>query len=333
MKGRNRTLVAIAGAAGLVGAGVAIARALREPEPEPDPDLSMPPEVLERTIPSYDGGTLRVVDNGVGRPLVLLHGITLGAEIWAYQLRDLADSYRVIAPDWRGHGGSIVGRDGYGLDRLAQDLATILTDLDLRGAVLVGHSMGGMALMRFLADHRDIVDERVAGVVFLSTSADPRMPRGMAVAARRLGAGVFVDGHSRIPIPAAADVITGLLPLSVFRRAFGRDPVPAHVAHTRSVMARTPALAAMSSGFGITAHDGRTALEATQLPSLVVVGTRDLLTPPAAARRIATHLPHGRLVEIDGGGHQLMLERRKELDALLRDFVDELGPSGRERET
>ena len=64
--------------------------------------------------------------------------------MWAPQFHQLTDRYRVIAVDLRGHGESAVGSDGLGISRLADDLATLLTALDLRDAVVVGHSMGGM---------------------------------------------------------------------------------------------------------------------------------------------------------------------------------------------
>ena len=130
-----------------------------------------------RTLPSHDGGELYLVERGRdGRPLVLLHGITLAARVWGYQLRDLSDRFRVIAVDLRGH-GRVDGRDrGLRAPPARRRPRTVLESLDLRDAIVVGHSMGGMTLMQFCADHPDVLDERVAGVVFLATAGVVPLP-------------------------------------------------------------------------------------------------------------------------------------------------------------
>ena len=111
----------------LVGIGAAAAGAYRATHPRgargplsPDPgrgraplpdDLfDLPDDVVHHRIPTPDGGSIHAVERGSGRPLVLLHGITLRHDVWAPQLRELADRYRVIAVDLRGHGESTAGR-------------------------------------------------------------------------------------------------------------------------------------------------------------------------------------------------------------------------------
>ncbi len=84
---------------------------------------------------------------------MLLHGITFSARTWTYQFEDLALRYRLLAVDQRGHGASKGGTGKWDLGRLALDLAELLERLDLRDAVLVGHSMGGMVALRFALDH------------------------------------------------------------------------------------------------------------------------------------------------------------------------------------
>jgi pimeloyl-ACP methyl ester carboxylesterase len=78
--------------------------------------LDLPGDVEHSDIQVDDGGTIHVVSRGKGQPLVLLHGVFLNSGIWAHQLRDLSDEYRVIALDLRGHGRSVVGIDGFGCD-------------------------------------------------------------------------------------------------------------------------------------------------------------------------------------------------------------------------
>ncbi|HWJ96829.1 MAG TPA: alpha/beta fold hydrolase, partial [Acidimicrobiales bacterium] len=121
----------------------------RARRPVDDVLFDLPAGVIEHEIPTPDGGTVHAIEQGAGRPLVLLHGITLRADVWAPQFHQLTDRYRVIAVDLRGHGTSKAGDAGFGVARLGDDLATLLTELDLHDAVLVGHSMGGMTVMQF----------------------------------------------------------------------------------------------------------------------------------------------------------------------------------------
>ena len=108
---------------------------------------------------------LHVEDTGGdGRPVVLIHGWPLSADAWKAQVQPLqAAGYRVVAYDRRGFGRSEKPTDGYDYDTLAADLAGILDDLDLRDATLVGFSMGGGEVARFVANHGE---HRLRSVVF-----------------------------------------------------------------------------------------------------------------------------------------------------------------------
>lgn len=283
--------------------------------------------VEARVLPSHDGGNLYVVEKGPpdARPLVLLHGITLAARVWGYQLRDLSDRYRVIAVDLRGHGQSTAGREGFGLHLLAEDLCTVLERLDLRDAIVVGHSMGGMTLMRFCGDHPQVLDERVAGVVFLATAGvvplPPVVQRVLARATPRLQRLGEVRGWERFPRLAGAE---GDLPYVLARRVFGRDPSHTHIELTRQLAAACAPSTSFPSGLGLVLHDAEEALAATRTPALVIAGELDTLTPVAFSRRIAELLPDAELHVLDGAGHQLMLERPDELADLLDRFAERL---------
>jgi pimeloyl-ACP methyl ester carboxylesterase len=107
--------VAYVAAGAFSAAGVAFAvsheytkRIRRSAAPE-DPELAVPEDVCHRVVPMRDGGESHLIERGDGPPLVLLHGANLSAEVWSYQLRDLAESHRVIALDLRGHGRSSAG--------------------------------------------------------------------------------------------------------------------------------------------------------------------------------------------------------------------------------
>ena len=94
-----------------------------------------------------DGGRIEVFESGHGPAIVLLHGMGLSADIWARQFPTLSEGHRVIAWNQRGCGASTAGTEGYGLDRLVDDLMAVLEALDVRDAVLVGHSVAGMVVV------------------------------------------------------------------------------------------------------------------------------------------------------------------------------------------
>jgi pimeloyl-ACP methyl ester carboxylesterase len=334
----RRTLVGLGAAAVVAGAGYVATRVLanrirRIPDPFANEDDSLPPNCHEEWIPSHDGGDLHVVmrepervGDGTGarvRPIVLLHGIGLQAGIWRYQLLDLADRFRVITADGRGHGRSRPGTEGYGLGPAARDLATLLEALDLRDAIVVGHSMGGMVLMRFAIDHRSVLDDRVAGLVFLATS--PHLGVPAPIAARAGGWAERAAGWNGARLKVPFDRIARSdLSYVLARVAFGVDPKPSHVELTRRMISEVPLQAFVPSGLQLLSHDASQALAETDTPTLVIVGSDDHITPPRFSEALARALPQSRLVVMPGAGHQVMLERRHELADLLRSFDAEL---------
>jgi pimeloyl-ACP methyl ester carboxylesterase len=284
--------------------------------PVPDELLDLPDDVVHHQLPTPDGGTIHAIERGAGRPLVLLHGITLRADVWAPQLHQLSDRYRVIAVDLRGHGESRAGSDGFGLPKLATDLATLLEAMDLREAIVVGHSMGGMTAMQFCGQHPDVLADRVAGLVFVATRAHQVLPPGVDRGARTLvaqGLGLIESGGE---LPARATVT-----VRAARLAFGDRPSPKAVRIVAGMGQSMVPDALLPSLAGLIEHDARAALRATHTPSLVIVGTRDLLTPVPSGRHLAHLLPDAELVVLPKAGHQLMQERPDELAELIDAFV------------
>jgi pimeloyl-ACP methyl ester carboxylesterase len=108
------------------------------------------------------------------------------------------------------------------------------------------------------------------------------------------------------------------------RLAFGARPSARAVDEVRRCGAEVPQSTSLPSGIDLLDHDARRALAATSTPSMVMVGSRDLLTPVYAARRIARFLPMARFEVLPGAGHQLMQERPFDVARLLDEFVAEL---------
>ena len=320
---------ALFGAAGAVAAAAvaekAAARRLRQRvDPELDPLFRVPDDVVHHRIATADGATLHAIERGEGRPLVLLHGVTLAAAIWSPQLRQLTGEpgrpgFRVIACDLRGHGESTAGTDGWGLPVLARDLATVLRELDLHDAIVAGHSMGGMTLMQFCADEAEALHERVAGVAFVATAAHSPLHPRVLDRAKVLGAKAIDRLDEGRPYPQLK--LGGDLSLLVCRVAFGKEPTAAAVAQVRDCVEAMDPESFQRSWIGLLDHDVRETLSHVGIPADIVVGSRDLLTPVSAARTIAKLLPDAEFHLLPGCGHQVMQERPAELGRILRSLA------------
>jgi pimeloyl-ACP methyl ester carboxylesterase len=327
---KRRTTLVAGGVAAAAVAAVVVPRLVERRlmgahDHHADDPVSIPPDALHHHLELADGGELHVVERGpIGaRPLVLLHGITLAAATWGYQLRDLAGPFRVIAPDLRGHGESRPGAAGHGIGPIASDLAELLVQLDLRDAIVVGHSMGGMALQRAAQDHLDVLEARAAGLVFLSTSPGPTVPAAVRDSLDRLAARLNGVGQTTawkraggLPKGPAGTFATTL--------AFGRDPSASHVLATKGWLHAMEPQSTWATGLSLSTHSGLAGLQAWSGPALVIVGSRDLITPVRFARLIQRELRDSHLEVLPGCGHMAMLERHDELGALLEAFAARL---------
>ncbi|MGH9119532.1 MAG: alpha/beta fold hydrolase [Acidimicrobiales bacterium] len=332
-------LLGLGAAAVAAGVGYLASRAFanrvrRAPDPYAGDDDVFPPDVRHERVRTSDGGDIHVVvrdprPNGgrPARPLVLLHGIGLRSGLWRYQFLDLVDRFRVVAVETRGHGESKAGGDGYGLGPAARDVAEVFDALDLRDAIVVGHSMGGMVVMQLAADHRPVLDDRVAGLVFLATAPFLGVPASIAARAVGLADRAARWEGRRLKVPLQRFAHSDLA-FVLARVGFGVDPSPTHVELTRRMLTEVPLQAFLPSGLRLLSHDAGDALRATDTPSLVIVGDHDHITPPRFSEALAGLLPDARLVELPGCGHQVMLERRHELADLLRTFDAELRARG-----
>ncbi len=329
-KALKRTGLVAGATAGAIGLAYATERALvarLRHRDDPDADDVLIPEFDEaRILDSHDGGTIYTISRGEGPVVVFCHGVTLSSRVWAKQFASFpAAGFRAVAFDSRGHGESRAGSTGHSLDNLADDLRTVLEALDLRDVILVGHSMGGMAVQAFAIRHPDVLDERVSGLVLMSTSShnlvsDAKRVRGAIERVVNIGPDVGTFMRQRN------------LGLLLARIGFGDDPLPSHVEATREMLAACDKATTREAVSALLHLDLTQGLPKVSVPTLVVVGTADALTPPRDARRIAELIPGARLVEYPGRGHMLMYERTDELDALIMDFARTC-PAGAEQDS
>jgi pimeloyl-ACP methyl ester carboxylesterase len=311
----------MAAIAGLAAASVAGNRVRKRSDPTIDALIPDPPGITHHQLATRDGGSLHVAERGSGPPVVLLHGVTLQWSVWSAQFHTLADRHRVLAWDMRGHGRSRAGSEGVTLEAVAHDLATLLQDLEVHDAIVVGHSMGGMALARFCTDHHTLLHHRCRGLMFLATSAAPvALPAlvgggaGLTELAQRVATAGMKAPRLRYGWPDNA--ATAL----VIRTAFGRRVSGAAVEQVRRMIAEVDPVTAVEAGRAIAEHDVRHNLGHVAVPSLVVVGDADLLTPPSHAEAVVEAVPGAQLRILPGVGHQVMQEAPEELAALIEEL-------------
>lgn len=304
------------------------ARRFERPDPAADHVMDVPSSAVHHHLPTGDGGTSYVVAVGEGRPVVLLHGITMQAEAWVYQLNQRHDA-RLLAVDLRGHGRSRPGRDGASLALCARDLRDLLEGLDLRGAVLVGHSLGGMTIGQFLVDHPGVARDRVAAYGLVATAG--RTPVAipgplLAVLADRLVRDAEAGGATTARLRRIPRSDLGEWGV---RQAFGRDPSRRHVDLVAASFEQLPApvyASLLSSLFGF---DALEAWSSVTDPVAILHGTRDRIIPLREAVRLADAVPGARFQRLSRAGHLLPYERPDAVTAMIAALLGEADAGGR----
>ena len=291
---------AVAVAVGVLLATRSRARRIRTfPDPVPLDDLLRDPTGDDVIVERPDGTRLRVRIAGTGPPVVLAHGIALTLGEWNL-VADLllADGYRVVAFDARGHGQSTIGTQGVSAPVMAADLAAVLEETGTTDAILVGHSMGGFLALEAVLELPE-VPVRLAGLVLVATFA-----------------GDILDGapQNRVEAPLlrshllprlGANPTIGTLFAASF---FGPQPSPAMLtAFLGMVLDRDHApLLPLLEAF--TTDDLLARLPAVDLPTVIVCGLADHTTPPRDSQRMAAAIPRARSVWVPGAGHMLPWE-------------------------
>lgn len=260
--------------------------------------------------------SLAYADYGEGQPVVLIHGWPSSHKMWEYQLGDLVTAgYRVIAYDRRGFGESSKPWSGYDYNILASDLHAIIEQLALRDVILVGFSMGGGEVARYLSTYGS---ERVARVALISTVL-PYMLKGNE----------NPDGVDEKVFSKMAEQIKQDRPgfLEQFGKMFfgvGFLNKPVTEAYLRyfdqlALQATQQSTLACATGFATT--DFRKDLAAIKVPTLIIHGDNDEIVPlEVSSQRTATMLPHAELIMYENGPHGIFYTHRELFNRHLLDF-------------
>lgn len=242
-----------------------------------------------------DGTRLAYLDEGRGIPLVLVHGFPFDHTMWQGQWAALAGRCRVLAPDLRGFGRSGVTPGTVTMERFADDLAEMLQAADVREPVVLGGlSMGGYIVLAFWRKYAS----RVRALVLCDTRAEADTPAG-AEGRRETADRVEREG---------AEWLAQAMPGRVFSpNTLAAEPQ--RIEACREVIRRLPpaGIAAASRGMAQRA-DSTELLGGITVPTLVVVGEDDAISPPGDMVALAGRLPSARCVRVPRAGHMAPLE-------------------------
>jgi len=288
-----------------------------------------------------DGVVLHVASNGssnAGTTVVLVHGFAARAEVFEAQRAALAGRVRVVAYDQRGHGRSgWSGHRAATIERLGRDLGEVVDRATQGRVIVVGHSLGGMAVLS-LADQRPRwFGERIVGVALLSTSAAglasvlprwaarPLLDTGLLQALLRL---LWVIA----PLADRVQPVKTRLGARLLRRyMFGEGPVsPSLLRQMQQMWAATPRTVGAAFYPAVVCHDAREAVRVLRrVPTLVLVGTEDRTFPPRKSRYIADSAgPDTEHVTIPGAGHMLPVTHPETVNAALHRLLDRVTERG-----
>lgn len=265
-------------------------------------------EPLDRM--SVNGVQLAVEQRGAGAgpPVLFIHGFPLDRTIWSHQLDGLTGFHR-IAPDLRGMGRSDAPDLGYSMSTYAEDLAGILDAIGAARVVLCGISLGGYIAFEFLRRWR----ERVRGLILMDTRPEPDSVEG-----RRSREVLIAKVREQGAIAAAE----AMLP-----RFFTSQVSPEIIERVRTMILNTPVAGLVGALSAMRERPDSTPLLSTLtgVPTLVIVGAEDMITPPPIAQAMATGIPGARLMEIPGAGHLPCVEQPVPTTRAILKFLQGLG--------
>ena len=269
------------------------------------------------TITTVDNTQLYVKDWGSGRPVILMHGWPLSSDSWDDQAMAIANAgYRTIAYDRRGFGRSSQPWTGYDYDTLADDLAAVIAQTGAQDAVVVGFSMAGGEIARYMSSHSG----RGLSKAVLVSSVVPYMlktkdnPEGT-------DASVF-DGMTKAMKEDRAKFFAGF-----FKDFYGvgllSHPTSDEVVQWSCNVAMQASLkATLECAKSFATTDFRPDLPAFKMPTLIIHGTDDKTVPiDAAGRAAAVGIANSTLIEYDGAAHGLPATHKDQLIKDLLDFI------------
>ncbi|MDR3637455.1 MAG: alpha/beta fold hydrolase [Isosphaeraceae bacterium] len=251
-------------------------------------------------------------DHGPGPVVVLLHGFPLNRSLWEYQVGSIGSRYRLILPDLRGHGESAAPEGTYTMDAMADDVLELLDVLQLREPVVLGGlSMGGYVALSLI----ERFPERFRGLILMSTRAEADSPEARHAREDLVDE---IEGTQDV-----RPVVDAMLPRLLSPTT--RVQRPEVVARVRSMMEKTAPRGVIGALRGMASRPDRTGvLAGINVPTLLLFGRDDPITPPEVAQKFAAAIPRAQPEVIDGAGHLAPIERPDDANRAILAFLAEL---------
>jgi pimeloyl-ACP methyl ester carboxylesterase len=343
-----------AGAVGVAAAGTAYRLAKRRQvisrrgvgDDTPFGSLHSPPI----TVVTDDGVDLHVeVDEYAASPrsgrarsapeltVVFVHGYSLTLDSWHFQRAAYRGRVRMVFYDQRSHGRSGRSTPGHAtIEQLGRDLETVLDTVVPEGpVVLVGHSMGGMSIVALAEERPELFGDRVVGVGLVSTTAGGLQPHRMLVPglpanlsgqlAQRV---VSVLGRSHKTIDGLRRLGHSVALVATDELAFGDDVPASYVEFVDQMLSATPFEVVAEFFPNFSALDKFEAVQALSVvPTSIICGTDDKITRISHSRKLHAAIAGSWLLECDGAGHMVIMERHEDVD----DELDRLLAAAGER--
>ena len=246
-------------------------------------------------------------DAGGGAALVLLHGFPFDRSMWRGQAEALGGEFRVVAPDLRGLGETPPGDGRVTIEGMADDVAALLDELGLERVALGGLSMGGYVAFEFFRKF----PERVRALVLADTRPQADDDEGRRAreesALRALNEGMSPIVDSMLPKLLSNGTREGRADLAEGVREM--------------MLATSPEGAAAALRAMAARRDQTELLPSIKVPTLIIVGGEDSITPPTDAEAMRAKIEGSRLVVVGGAGHLSNVERPEEFNRALGDFL------------
>jgi len=264
---------------------------------------------------SVNNSLLHYIDIGISTaiPVVLIHGFPFSHKMWTFpggQTEALAGSFRVIAYDVRGHGESEIGDGQYTIELFVDDLIGLLDHLGITKAVLIGLSMGGYIALRAVERNPD----RVRALILCDTKSDADSNEAKIKRAASIKA-IKANG----PRVFAESFVAGVFTPESFTAK------PEAIKAIQSIIERTAPVSLCGTTLALAARtDTSSSLPGITVPVLIMVGERDLLTPPAVSETMKEKIPSSELHLIPNSAHMSNIENAPEFNKHLLEFLQKI---------
>jgi pimeloyl-ACP methyl ester carboxylesterase len=239
-------------------------------------------------------------------PLVLLHGFPLDSRVWDAQRKDLSNRFRVIAPDLRGFRKSAPATTPFTMESLADDMHALLTEIGALPCVLGGLSMGGYVALAYVKKY----PSDLKGLALIDTRAEGDSPEGKEARAK------MIELVKDKGPPAVADAMMPklLAPDSLSRK-------PALVKELRAILEACPTKTIEYALMAMRDRPDRTEdLPSIAVPTAIIVGDHDAITPPAMSEKMNKAIPKSHLTIVNGAGHMACMEQPDQVNRALAEM-------------